>query len=268
MDGDRIGRLHRILRHRARLTQEDLAQRIGVGRWKIVRLEAGKAADLRLGEIERCFAALDARLDVRGWYHGAGADRLLDERHSQIVGALVQVLRHYRWVAKVEVSFSDYGDRGSIDVLGWQPKERALVVAEVKSEVGSIEGTLRPLDVKCRLAAKVARDRFGWHAVTLGRVLVLPEDRTARRAIERHAAAVDAALPARSREVRTWLRQPVGSVAGVWFLTDVGLVNAKRNPSAIRRVRKAGPRSGRGSQTGAMPAEDHPKPRPVEMADS
>ena len=74
--------------------------------------------------------------------------------------------------------------------------------------------------------AEVRQEMIDEWGIASERVLVLPEDRTARRAIERHAAAVDAALPARSREVRTWLRQPVGSVAGVWFLTDVGLVNA------------------------------------------
>ncbi len=245
LDGHRIGRLHRLLRHRARLTQSELAQRCGVGRWKIVKLEAGALAQLRLGDVDRCFAALDARLEVRGWYHGAAGDRLLDEGHAQVVDSIVKILRQYGWVVNVEVSFSEYGDRGSIDVLGWHPAARALVVAEVKSEVGSIEGTPRPLDMKCRLAPKIAREQFGCHPLSVGRVLVLPEDRTARRAVERHANAIDAALPARSRELRTWLRQPSGSIRGVWFLTDVGSANATRNPSAIRRVRMRTPRSRR-----------------------
>jgi len=160
VDGYRLGRLHRILRHRAGLTQEALALKCGVGRWKIVKLEAGKLDDLRVGDVERSLGALDARLDVRAWYHGAAGDRLLDQRHAALVGAAVELLRAYGWRAQVEVSFSNYGDRGSMDVLGWHAPSRALVVEEVKSEIGSIEGTLRPFDVKYRLAATIARDRL------------------------------------------------------------------------------------------------------------
>ncbi len=243
VDGYRLGRLHRILRHRARLTQEALALKCGVGRWKIVKLEAGELDALRIGDVERSLAALDARLDVRARYRGAAGDRLLDERQAALVGAAVELLRAYGWTAHVEVSFSDYGDRGSIDVFGWHAPSRALVVEEIKSELGSIEGTLRPFDVKCRLAPKIARERFGWDPHVIGRFLVLPEERTARSAVERHAAVLDASLPARSRALRSWLRRPVGSIAGIWFLTDVGPVNGMRNPSAVCRVRRPNPRS-------------------------
>ena len=243
MDGHRLGRLHRLLRHRAGLTQGELATRTGVGRWKIVKLEAGEIGDLRFGDVGRCFGALDGRLDVRGWYHGAAADRLLDERHAQLEGQAVEIQRGLGWLTHLEVSFSDYGDRGSIDVLGWHPQTRALAVEEVKSELGSIEGTLRPFDVKARLARKIARERFGWEAQFVGRILILPDESSARRAVDRHCAALNTALPARSRELRAWLRQPVGNIGGIWFLSNVGSVIAKRNPSAIRRVRRPFSRS-------------------------
>ena len=243
MDGYRIGRLHRLLRHRAGLTQEELARKCGVGRWKIVQLEAGAIDELRFGDVARCFGALDGRLDVRGWYHGAAGDRLLDERHAMIQGQAVEIQGGFGWLAQVEVSFSDYGDRGSIDVLGWHPGTRSLAVEEVKSELGSIEGTLRPFDVKARLARKIALERYGWDAQFVGRILILPDDSSARRAVERHSAALNAVLPARSREVRAWLRQPVGNIGGIWFLSKVGSADAERNPSAIRRVRRPRPRS-------------------------
>lgn len=243
VDGYRIGRIVRLLRHRARMTQEELAKKSGVRRWKIVRLEAGQVGGLRVGDIDRCLAALDARVDMRAWYHGAAADRLLDERHAQLVSQMIQILRRYGWVVQVEVSFAHFGDRGAIDILAWHPGRRALAVLEIKSELGSIEGTLRPFDVKYRLARQIAMDRFGWRPVLMGRILVLPEDRTARRMVERHAAVLDTALPDRSRALRTWLRQPAGNVAGIWFLTDVQPVNATRNPSSIRRVSRAGARS-------------------------
>jgi hypothetical protein len=55
-------------------------------------------------------------------------------------------------------------------------------------------------------------------------VLAFPESRTARRVADRHSATLAASLPARSREVRQWLRQPVGPLKGIWFLTNAEMV--------------------------------------------
>jgi transcriptional regulator with XRE-family HTH domain len=183
----RIGLLHRRLRQRARLTQEQLGGRAGLGRSKIGRIEAGDLERLRQGDIERSFAALGARVELRVLYNGAAADRVPDELHARLVGMFVRVLRRYGWEARVEVSFSEFGERGSIDILAWHAATRALLVVEVKSELAAVEGTLRPMDVKHRPAAKVVSDRFGWRPRLVARVLVLPDERTARRAVERHS---------------------------------------------------------------------------------
>ena len=233
-----VSRLHRVLRVRAKLTQADIAKSAGVGRWKVVDLENGRLSRLTVEEMDACFGALDATVDLVVRYQGAAVDRLLDERHAQLVAAFVRLLRALGWETRVEVSFNEYGDRGSIDIVGWHAARRALVVVEVKSELGSVEGTLRPFDVKCRLAAAIVRKRFGWNAQTVGRILLLPEDRTVRRAVDRHAAVIDQALPVRSRELRAWLHDPAAAIGGVWFLSDDGPANTKRNPSAIRRVRR------------------------------
>lgn len=238
-----VARLARLLRHRAGLTQDDLARRAGVRRWKIVRLESGDLGKLDVDDVQRILAALDARLEIRATYHGAFADRLLDERHASIVGVRVEFHKRCGWESRLEVSFSNYGERGSIDLLGWHARTATLVVEEIKSELGAVEGTLRPLDVKARLAPKIARERFGWEARNVGRILVLPEERTLRRQVERHELVLRAALPARSREVSAWMRDPIGDIAGIWFLSDVRHLNRKRNPSAILRVRKGRSRS-------------------------
>lgn len=195
-------------------------------------------------EIDRCFEALDARLDLTVRYHGAAIERLLDEGHAGLVAAFLRLLHQLGWETRVEVTFNDYGERGSIDIVAWHRVRRALLVVEVKSEVGSVEGTLRPFDIKCRLAPKVVRHQFGWEPSTVGRLLLLPEDRTARRTVERHRAVFDQKLPSRSRDLRRWLRDPEGIAAGIWFLTIGDRADTKRNPSAIRRVRKPNPRSG------------------------
>jgi hypothetical protein len=211
----------------------------GVSRPKISLLENARMERLYVGELERAFGALGATVEIVIKWNGAALDRLLDESHALLVGLVVDQLRRFGWDAFVEVSFSVRGERGSIDILAWHATSRALLVVEVKSELGSLDGTLRPLDMKVRLAPTIAAERFGLpRPDVVGRVLVLPETSTARRTAARHARVLETALPASSREVRRWLRQPAGELAGVWFLSSAQLVNAMRNPSSIRRVRK------------------------------
>jgi hypothetical protein len=202
-------------------------------------LENERIDRLYVGELERTFGALGATVDIVIKWRGAALDRVLDEAHALLVGLVVHELRRLGWEVFVEASFSLRGERGSIDILAWHAASRTLLVVEVKSEIGSVEGTLRPLDMKVRLAPAIAAERFGLpRPAVVARVLVLPETSTARRTVARHAGVLNTALPARSRDVRRWLARPVGGLAGTWFLSSAQLVNAMKNPSAIRRVRK------------------------------
>ena len=234
----RVGKVHRRLRIRARLTQEGLAKESGVSPEKISRIEADLLEALRFEDVERSLGALGAELEVRARYRGAEADRLLDEGHARLVAFVVDVLRRHGWDARVEVTYSEWGERGSYDVLAWYPAARVLLVVEVKSELPSVEGTLRPMDAKLRLARKVAGERFGWQPLIVGRVLVLPEDRSARRAVDRHATVLRQALPADSRAFRSWLRAPSEPIAAVWFVSDPSKRGWQRNSSAVHRVRR------------------------------
>jgi hypothetical protein len=243
MNGRQLARAHRALRIRQSLRQSDVADEAGVGRWKIVDLEAARVDDLKFGEVERCFAVLGANVYVAANWHGAALDRLFDERHARLVGLVVQLLRRRGWRVEIEVSFSERGDRGSIDVFAWHPVRFALAVFEIKSELGGMDPLLRPLDVKVRLAPTIA-NRFGWRpARSVSRIVVCPEDRTVRRQVAQHQGLLSQALPARGHDVRRWLREPDRAIGGLWFLSDVRRGDAKRNPSAIRRVRQPKPRS-------------------------
>ena len=62
------------------------------------------------------------------------------------------------WEVAVEVSFSRFGERGSIDVLAFYPIRRALLVSELKS-VTDMQAMLGGLDRKGRLGPAIARDR-------------------------------------------------------------------------------------------------------------
>ena len=133
----------------------------------------------------------------------------------------LRVLRKRGWETAAEVSFSEYGERGSMDILAGFRATLAMVVGEVKGSVGSLEEMNRTLDVKERLAPALARERFGWHPRIVGRLLIFPEDRSIRRVIDRRAVTMATIYPARSREVRAWLRHPDRPLRGVWFLSDL-----------------------------------------------
>ena len=112
-------------------------------------------------------------------------------------------LRRLGWEVSPEVSYSEWGERGSIDLLGARVERRAMVVEEVKSDLTRAEETLRKLDEKVRLVAgKVGYARLGWRPRTVGRILVLPDTDRARRQVRTHAAVFEAALPARVRGSR------------------------------------------------------------------
>jgi hypothetical protein len=87
----------------------------------------------------------------------------------------------------------------------------------VKTELTSIEGTIRRLDVKDRLCAAIVRERFGWNPVTVSRLLVVLDGATARRRVAAHDRSLRVAFPARGAEVRRWLREPRGRVSGLLF---------------------------------------------------
>ena len=181
-------------------------------------------------------AGLDARLELGVRWRGGTLDRLIDERHASLVGRVVEILRSAGWLVRIEASYAHYGERGSVDVLALHETTRTLLVVEVKSELTSIEATLRKLDEKVRLAGVLARDS-GWRAERAARLIVLPATTTARRAVVRHGALLDVAAPLRGGAFRAWLKQPAGQVSGLLFVADSTHATGKYRRSAPHRVR-------------------------------
>lgn len=127
------------------------------------------------------------------------------------------------------MSFSVYGERGSIDILAFHPGRRALLVIEVKTVVPDVGGMLMTLDRKARLARDIASKQLGWSAASVSRLLVLPGDRTCRRRVSEHAATFETTFPDRTVTVKRWLRDPVGRLAGILFLPNDQHVDRRRH---------------------------------------
>ena len=133
------------------------------------------------------------------------------------------------------------GERGSVDVLGWHGAWRALVAIEVKTRLCDFGDLLSTMDRKGRFAPEHAR-LLGWRPLRFGNILVLPEATRARRTIGSSDAVFDAALPARTIEVRRWLQKPDGDLHGIWLLSNSSAGNANWGPGATPRARR--PREG------------------------
>jgi len=240
MEVIRFGLGARALRRKRGWTQDELAAKAKVSRTAVWRIERGHADRVAVHVLVRLATALGARVDVRLLWQAEGLDRLLDAGHADLVERTLQLLSASDWLAATEVSFNVRGERGSIDILAFHPETGSLLVIEIKSVVPDMQAMLSGIDRKGRLARDIARER-GWQVTSVTRLLVLPDDRTARRRVERHATTFRSTLPARTIEVRGWIRRPEGSMHGVLFLSDAHHSSARHRVAGRRRVHSANP---------------------------
>jgi HTH-type transcriptional regulator/antitoxin HipB len=232
-----IGRALRALRQRKGWRQLDLGRDVGIRQPAVSRVERGDLGAVSARTLGRMFVALGGDLVLQVRWQGGDLDRLMDRAHAHLVERIAQRLTALGWQVHVEVSFNRYGERGSVDVLGWHAETRTALIVEVKSEISGVEETLRRHDTKVRLAPQIAFERLGERPARVARLLVLPDDSTTRRRIEAHAATFASAYPQRGRAVTSWLARPTGDMAGVLFLP--GASTGTRARTRIRRPAEA-----------------------------
>lgn len=138
-----------------------------------------------------------------------------------------------------------------------------MMVVEVKTELVSIEATIRKLDEKVRLAPTVVpwpvdgpgsggRERMPRRPRSIGRLLVLPATTTSRRRVARHARVLDVAFPMRGEAIRGWLQRPTGPASGLILIEmapDIRGADAKSGPATPHRIRPTASRSIAGSDS-------------------
>jgi transcriptional regulator with XRE-family HTH domain len=224
----------------------DVARRAGVSQSTVSLVEHGRLGRLQVSTIRAVADAVGAEWDPSLRWRGGELDRLIDEAHATLVGAVGRRLGADGWETRPEVTYSIYGERGSIEVLAWHAGAKMLLVVEVKTAIASLEETLRRHDAKTRLALRIGRERCGWEADGVSSMLVLPASSTSHRQVARHGAVLGAAYPFRGNALRRWLRTPREPSAGLLFLPSIAPgTGIHGRPTASRvRQRSDGPRPG------------------------
>lgn len=227
VDDLRFGGAMRAVRRRRRLSQAAVARRAGVAQSTVSRLENGDCGSNTLATIRAVAGVLAVRVELDARWHGPALARLLDSRHAALQDAVVRTLTAASWAAVPEATFSIFGERGSIDVLGWHADRRVALIIEVKTEVVDLQDLLSTLDRKRRLAPAVCRER-GWQPDAVGVWVVVRESRANRTRVAAVDGLVAVAFPHRVTSLRRWLRDPVGPLAALTFFSDMRPMDERR----------------------------------------
>jgi transcriptional regulator with XRE-family HTH domain len=265
MRDDVVGRLFRMARIRRGWRQEDVAARSQLDRSSIARIEAGETERFHLASLRRHAAALGFRLEIALTGRGGAAAHLLDEEHAAIVEYLASVLTRLRWSVEVEASYSEFGERGRIDILAHHPGIGELLVVEVKTELVDLQHLFGSLSVKARLARRIAADRF--EPVRSVSVMVCVADTTAARAAVAAHETLFRGYALRGQTVTAWLEHPRAGTRLLWFVSAAragrsSWIAGRRRISRGRSQRSAQSRSGSGQELkrGQRGTQSHSEP--------
>ena len=231
-----LGRALRAIRIHLGLRQADVAVKAGVAQQLVSRIERGDSGRMSRQTVSRVLQVVGADVVTTVRWRGGQLDRLLDEGHASLVGTMADLLRRHGWQVLTEVTYAEWGERGSIDILAWHASTRRLLVVEIKTESARAEELLRRHDEKVRLGPKLARDRFGVTPRTVTRLLVLANRTANRSRLARLEASVGATYPARGAAVRGWIADQSATAAmhGLLLLRE-----PDRARRAVGRVRPA-----------------------------
>jgi transcriptional regulator with XRE-family HTH domain len=266
MDDARVGGVIRVVRLRRGWRQSDLAAAAHVSRATVSRAERGHLAAILLPNLRAIAAVLEIRLDFVPWWRGGELDRMINAGHGALHEQIAHMLGELPgWTSAAEVTFSIFGERGSIDLLAWHADRRALLVVELKTEIPDPAALIAQVDRYARLARTVATER-GWDAATVSRWVAVAESDMNRRRVSRHRAMLRNAFPANGHGMRHWLRNPAEPVAALSFLADVHGASTNGRFAPTRRVRPP-KQAGSGSSQRSKAPRGHDNARAANVSE-
>jgi transcriptional regulator with XRE-family HTH domain len=241
MDDLAFGRLIRLTRIARRWRQVDLAARAKVSPATVSRVERGHLGEIPLATIRAIADALGIRVQIAARARAVDLDRVLNARHAALAGFCSEWIGSLGgWVVRPEASYSEFGERGAIDLLCWHAASRCLLVVEIKTEIVELGELLSRLDAKERLGPVVGR-RLGWAPVSVSACLLVADSVTNRRRVVAHGSLLHAAFPTDGRALGRWLKRPSGSIRALRFVSDSRPGHARSDfagPTLIRLPRR------------------------------
>jgi transcriptional regulator with XRE-family HTH domain len=153
-----------MLRIRRGWRQDDVSGKSGLSPAAISRHELGRIGSLAAPEKHATVFSL--RLDVRMLGRAGALVRLGDEEHAAIVEVIASWFRSAGFDTEAEGSFSEWGERGRIDLLAFDPSTGTFVIVEVKTQLLDLQDLFGSLNVKERRLTPAALDTTLRHMLT------------------------------------------------------------------------------------------------------
>lgn len=187
----------RTTRTRLDISQQVLADAIGVSRGYIANVESGRA-NPSLDQAERIAMALGLEIELatRGPLL-IGEPRASDLVHARCSGYVDRRLRGLGWRTAREVEIAEGRAHGWIDLLAYDARTGTLLIIELKTRLDDLGAVERQLGWYGRLAG-IAAQRLGWRPRrTASWLLGLASDEV-ETAIRLQRDVIDIAFPVRA----------------------------------------------------------------------
>ena len=227
--------VRRVRRHKG-LRQVDVARLAGADQAAVSRVERGRLEEVGLATIRQICQVLEISVRFTAHWRGGQLARLLDREHARLVELIVDALTEAGWETIVEYTFNVFGERGSVDVIGWHHETRTLLIVEVKSRILDQQDLFASTDRKRRLVPSLLSRERGWHAAATGVLLVVAESTFNRSVVRRHRAVFDTRFPSGAHEVRRWIASPSGPLGGILYLRDMSHAHPRRSQGGPDRI--------------------------------
>ena len=235
MNDRQVGRVFRALRIRRGLRQVDVARRARVDPDAVSLLDRGELEHLSVAMLRRLWAALGVDVEIEPRLPPAERARLLDAGHAALVERALRIYRAHGWETLVELTFNNFGERGSVDLVAWHPTHRALSLNEVKTRLPDIQELHATFGRKARIVPALLKKERGWLARSVGRVLIVADATINRETVAAHAGTFASSFPGRTVQVRRWLGAPIDGLAAIWYLRYPDGARSYQTRGRVRR---------------------------------
>jgi hypothetical protein len=180
-------------------THAQLSVRTDISQSRISRFESGAIDCVSLAEAGRLLDVLRIRAELAvARPHVASGPWQRDAAHARCVAYAAGRLRAMGFDVRLEVEILDFRSRGWIDLVAFHRERRALLVAEVKTEIVDMGAAQRQLAWYSRSAGDAVRS-FAWRVdVSASALLVLATDANENRLAENRSLAGEYPRPSQT----------------------------------------------------------------------